>query len=154
MGRRRLTSIQIIAELREALVDLSRGQSVSEACRKIGVTDQMSYRWWKVCGEPIAAQRGCARSIGEPIPAAWQTRVHPLGQRAGGTAKAARQWLAQLEVQPKLIEPESPWENGCVESYHGKLRHELINREIFCTLHEAQVLIERWRMEYNQLRHH
>jgi len=70
------------------------------------------------------------------------------------TAKAVRSWLAQLEVQPLFITPGSPWENGYVESFNGKLRDELLNREIFTTLREAQVLIERWRMHYNQLRPH
>jgi transposase InsO family protein len=70
------------------------------------------------------------------------------------TAKAVRSWLAQLEAQPLFIEPGSPWENGYVESFNGKLRDELLNREIFYTLKEAQVLIERWRMHYNQLRPH
>jgi putative transposase len=70
------------------------------------------------------------------------------------TAKAVRSWLAQLEVQALFIEPGSPWENGYVESFNGKLRDELLNREIFYTLREAQVLIERWRMHYNQLRPH
>ena len=36
----------------------------------------------------------------------------------------------------------------------GKLRDELLNGEIFYTLHEAQVLIEGWRKEYNQVRPH
>jgi transposase InsO family protein len=70
------------------------------------------------------------------------------------TAKAVRSWLAQLEVQPLFIEPGSPWENGYVESFNGKLRDELLNREIFYTLWEAKVLIERWRVHYNQLRPH
>ena len=53
-----------------------------------------------------------------------------------------------------LIEPGSPWENGYVESFNGKLRDELLDREIFYTLTEAKVLIERWRREYNQVRPH
>ncbi|MDZ4722642.1 MAG: transposase, partial [candidate division Zixibacteria bacterium] len=48
----------------------------------------------------------------------------------------------------------SPWENGYVESFNGKLRDELLNGEIFYTLAEAQVLIERWRKHYNQRRPH
>ncbi len=48
----------------------------------------------------------------------------------------------------------SPWENGYVESFNGKLRDELLNREIFYTLTEAKVLIERWRREYNTVRPH
>ena len=51
-------------------------------------------------------------------------------------------------------EPGSPWENGYIESFNGKLRDELLNLEIFDTLYEAQVLIERWRMQYNTPRPH
>jgi transposase InsO family protein len=46
------------------------------------------------------------------------------------------------------------WENGCIESFNGKLRDELLDREIFDTLLEAKVLIERWRGEYNTVRPH
>ena len=53
-----------------------------------------------------------------------------------------------------FIEPGSPWENGYVESFNGKLRDELLNREIFDTLLEAKVLIERWRRAYNTVRPH
>ncbi len=48
-----------------------------------------------------------------------------------------------------FIERGSPWENGYVESFNGKLRDELLNREIFHRLREAQVLIEGWRHEHN-----
>jgi len=70
------------------------------------------------------------------------------------TARAVRQWLARLGVQTLYIEPGSPWENGYNESFNGKLRDELLNREIFYTLKEAQVMIERWRQEYNTVRPH
>jgi len=53
-----------------------------------------------------------------------------------------------------FIEPGSPWENGYVESFNGKLRDELLNREVFYTLTEAKILIEQWRQEYNQVRPH
>ncbi len=70
------------------------------------------------------------------------------------TAKAVRGWLGRLDVKTLFIEPGSPWENGYVESFIGKLRDELLNREIFCSLWEAKVLIERWRKEYNRVRPH
>ncbi|MFC2067992.1 integrase core domain-containing protein, partial [Chloroflexota bacterium] len=70
------------------------------------------------------------------------------------TAKAIRSWLNRLGVKTLYIEPGSPWENGYIESFNGKLRDELFNREIFTTLYEAQVLIEQWRKEYNQVRPH
>ena len=70
------------------------------------------------------------------------------------TARRVRQWLQCVGVETLYIEPGSPWENGYVESFNGKLRDELLNREIFYTLREAQVLIEGWRQEYNRLRPH
>jgi len=69
------------------------------------------------------------------------------------TSKAIRRWLSDEGVR-MLFEPGSPWENGYIESFNGKLRDELLNREIFTTLTEAQILIEQWRREYNQVRPH
>ena len=45
-------------------------------------------------------------------------------------------------------------ENGYVESFNGRLRDELLDREVFDTLLEAKVLIERWRVGYNTVRPH
>src|SRR5665648_662269 len=70
------------------------------------------------------------------------------------TARVVRKWLHELGVKTLFIEPGSPWENGYVESFNGKLRDELLNREIFYTLEEAKILIENWRREYNQVRPH
>ena len=65
-----------------------------------------------------------------------------------------RRWLNDLGVNTLFIEPGSPWENGYIESFNGKLRDELLDREIFTTLTEAKILIEEWRTEYNQVRPH
>ena len=70
------------------------------------------------------------------------------------TAKAVREWLSRVSVRTLFIEPGSPWENGYVESFNGKLRDELFNGEIFDTLLEAQVIIENWRRDYNRFRPH
>jgi transposase InsO family protein len=69
-------------------------------------------------------------------------------------AKAVREWLSKLGVETVFIEPGSPWENGYIESFNGKLRDELLNGEIFTTLKEAKVLTELWRRQYNQVRPH
>lgn len=69
-------------------------------------------------------------------------------------AKAVRRWLTRFGVETLFIEPGSPWENGYIESFNGKLRDELLNREVFTTLLEAQVLLESWRKEYNHVRPH
>ena len=70
------------------------------------------------------------------------------------TAKAVRAWLGRIGVRTLFIERGSPWENGYNESFNGKLRDELLNREIFYSLQEAQVLIEQWRRHYNTERPH
>ena len=70
------------------------------------------------------------------------------------TARTIRAWLNRLGVKALFIEKGSPWENGYIESFNGKVRDELLNREIFTNLTEAKILIEGWRKEYNQVRPH
>ena len=70
------------------------------------------------------------------------------------TARAVRLWLQGVGATTLFITPGSPWENGYVESFNGKLRDELLNRELFDTLWEVQVLTEQWRHEYNHQRPH
>ncbi len=70
------------------------------------------------------------------------------------TARMVREWLKRVGVKTLFIAPGSPWENGYVESFNGKLRDELLNGELFYTLREAKVLIERWRKHYNTIRPH
>jgi transposase InsO family protein len=65
-----------------------------------------------------------------------------------------KKWLEALHVKAAYIKPGSPWENVYNESFHGKLRYELINSEIFYSLKEAQILIEEWRNHYNHIRPH
>jgi putative transposase len=70
------------------------------------------------------------------------------------TAKVVRSWLANVGAKTLYIEPGSPWENGYCESFNGKLRDELLDGEIFYSLKEAKIMIERWRTHYNTLRPH
>jgi transposase InsO family protein len=50
------------------------------------------------------------------------------------TAGVVRGWLKRIQVKTLYIEPGSPWENGYNESFNGKLRDELLNRELFYSL--------------------
>ena len=63
-------------------------------------------------------------------------------------------WLHNLGVTTAFIEPGSPWENGYIESFNGKFRDELLNRELFDTILEAKVVTEDWRNQYNTVRPH
>jgi putative transposase len=70
------------------------------------------------------------------------------------TAQAIRRWLNHTGVKPLFIEPGSPWENGYIKSFSGKMRDVPFNCEMYTTLVEVKVLIERWRREYNQVHPH
>jgi putative transposase len=69
-------------------------------------------------------------------------------------AQAVRDWIAAVGARTAFIEPGSPWENGYCESFNARFRDELLNGEIFYSLHEAQIIIEQWRRHYNTARPH
>ena len=69
-------------------------------------------------------------------------------------AKEVQRWLAQNKVKTIYIDPGSPWQNGFVESFHGRFRDECLNQEQLWTLTEARVVIEDFRCEYNDRRPH
>ena len=67
-------------------------------------------------------------------------------------SKAVKEWCASSGTDALYIDPRSPWQNGIVESFNGRLRDELLSSEIFDTLAEARYLIDRWRLFYNHRR--
>ena len=106
----------------------------------------------------VVKRRFTSMEIMEVLADLFLTRGLPKHIRSDNgpefTSKAIRKWLGSLEVGPLFIEPGSPWENGYNESFNGKLRDELLNGEIFYTLEEARILVERWRIHYNTKRPH
>jgi putative transposase len=69
-------------------------------------------------------------------------------------AKAIRRWLARAKVETLYVEPGSPWQNGYAESFHARLRDELLEQELFESVQEAKLLSRRWSWEYNHERPH
>ena len=67
-------------------------------------------------------------------------------------SKAVKEWCAASGTDALYIDPGSPWQNGIVESFNGRLRDELLSSEIFATLDEARLLVDRWRLHYNHRR--
>jgi len=63
-------------------------------------------------------------------------------------------WIKAVGAKTAFIEPGSPWENRYVESFNARFRDEFLNREIFYSLREAQIIIECWRKHYNTKRPH
>ena len=112
----------------------------------------------RACLAIVVARRLRSTEVLETLAELFVTQGLPAHSRSANgpevTATRIRLWLDALQVQTLCIEPGSPWENGYVESFNGKLRDELLDREIFYTLTEAKILIERWRREYNTVRPH
>lgn len=110
------------------------------------------------CLSMYAARRIKSQDILDQLYELFLTRGTPEYIRSDNgsefTANAVRSWLKDIGVTTLYIEPGSPWENGYVESYIGKLRDELLNGETLDTLMEAKVLVEGWRQEYNRFRPH
>ena len=110
------------------------------------------------CLALVVARRLQATDVLDTLAALFVTHGVPAHIRADNgpefTAELVRLWLEGLQVQALFIAPGSPWESGYVESCNGKLRDELLDCEIFYTLTEAKIWIERWRREYHSIRPH
>ena len=52
-------------------------------------------------------------------------------------------------VQTLLIEPGSPWKDGCCEKLEGRPRNDLLGGNIFYSLKQAKIVIEQWRRHCN-----
>jgi len=122
--------------------------------RLLTILDEYS----RECQAIVVGRRLTHNDVIEHLATLFVQRGVPVHLRSDNgtefTAQAVRTWLMRLGVKTLYIEPGSPWENGYIESFKGKLRDEVLNREIFDTLYEAKVLVERWRNEYNHKRPH
>lgn len=124
------------------------------AFRLLNIIDEYS----RECLSIDVARKLTSEDVQARLMELFVTRGRPAHIRSDNgpefVAEKVRCWLQRLEVAPLFIEPGSPWENGYCESFNGKLRDELLRGEIFDTLLEAKVLVERWRKHYNQVRPH
>jgi putative transposase len=103
-------------------------------------------------------RRADSMSVLERLAALFLERGAPDHLRSDNgsefTARVVRNWLNRVGVKTLFIEPGSPWENGYIESFNGKMRDEFLSPELLDTLLEARVLTARWRRHYNAERPH
>ena len=76
------------------------------------------------------------------------------GNGAEFNAKRVRAWIGAVGAKTAFVEPGSAWENGYCESFNARFRDELLNGEVFYSLREGQIMIEKWRCHYNTVRPH
>ncbi|MBC8404839.1 MAG: IS3 family transposase [Planctomycetes bacterium] len=105
----------------------------------------------------------CARSLGAEdvvrvLDLVRAKRGAPVYVRADNgpefISNALQKWEKRSGAKMRFIKPGSPWQNGTVESFHDKLRDEYLQLETFATVAEARVLLEQWRVDYNEYRPH
>jgi transposase InsO family protein len=128
--------------------------SDGRALRLLTIVDEYT----RECLAIHVARKMSAFEVIEQLADLFLTRGIPEHLRSDNgsefTAKIIRGWLQRLGIKTLFITPGSPWENGYIESFNGKLRDELLNREIFDTVQEAKVLAARYMWEYNTIRPH
>ena len=70
------------------------------------------------------------------------------------TSQLLDQWADHHNVRLQFIEPGKPIQNAFIESFNSRFRDECLNAHWFTSLSDAQLLIETWRLDYNQCRPH
>ena len=113
----------------------------SRECLALHVARQLTATDLSVVMVRVVAQRGVAPHLSSDNCSEF-------------VARTLQRWLAQRNIKTLYIEPGSPWQNGYVESFHGSLRDECLDRELMLSLAEARVLIEDYRRYYNEVRPH
>ena len=108
------------------------------ALKLLTVLDEHTREYLAIVAACKIASPRRAPGAGRSVRPTRASRVSEVGLRKF-TAKLVRRWLGRVGVEMLFIEPGSPWENGYNESFNGKLRDELLNGEIFCSLAEAAV---------------
>jgi len=133
---------------------------VSERTEKGGQLRMLSVvdEYTRECLTIEVARRFRGRQVVEVLEELFLLRGLPKYLRSDNgpefASKAVRSWLDASGVATLFIEPGSPWENGYVESFNGKLRDECLNGELFLSLAEARYVVDRWRLDYNHHRPH
>ena len=161
---------QIVAKLRQADILIGQGKTIPEVCKEIDVTDATYYRWRQKYGgmspdmvkQLRAVQKENAQlkrlDVVEVLRYLFAVRGEPDYIRSDNgpefVSRAVTKWLEHAGVETLFVSPGSPWENGYVESFHEKLRNELLNRELFLHIDELRYVVDRWRMDYNHYRPH
>ena len=147
MAKKRYTPEQIVAKIREAEVELSKGQTTPQVCKKLGVSEQTYYRWRREYGG-LRLEQAKRLKTRERENTRECLAIH-VGLRM--RCIDVLEHLSDLSIArgvPEHIRSD----NG--PEFTGKFRDEPLDRETFYTLAEVNVLVEMWRREYDTVRPH
>ena len=123
-------------------------QMLADSLLKIRVLEEETQKKGEPFAEATSGQGG-SQSAQRGVPAHLRS-----DNGSEFVARALQAWLAKRSIKTLYIEPGSPWQNGHVESFHGSLRDECLDRELMLSVTEARVVIEDYRSYYNAERPH
>ena len=107
---------------------------------------------WRETGRHLQHREHVKAGLREMI-TRFACRKRSAATTAANCSQAALQeQMKSYGIQLANIEPGKPWQNGSNESFNGTFRKECLNAEIFASLTEARVIIEKWRHRYNERR--
>lgn len=156
MSGKREKPEDMVLTLRQVALLQGQGQSVQEAVRQIGVTVQTYCRWRKAYGgmnrdplKPLKELETEDQRLRRPVPDLTLGKMILTEAARGNEGPHLDRGHRAKTV---FIEPGTPWKNGYCESFNARFRDELLNGALFCTLREAQILIEKWRSHGNTVR--
>lgn len=109
----------------------------------------------KTCARwPI--QASLVRGVARELDAFVRVYGKPIGIVSDSgtefTSRAVLKWAGDNDVEWHYIDPGKSQQNAFIESFHGSLRDELLNEELFDTLDDARRKLALWRYYYNNVR--
>ncbi len=107
----------------------------------------------------IEVERGMtAEGVISTLEYLFEVRGEPVHIRSDNgpefIAEAVKGWLARRGARTLHIEAGNPWENADSETFNSRSRDEILDREVFESLREAEILLEDHRLDYNHRRPH
>ena len=124
------------------------------AVRLLSVLDEFTREWLSVTVGVSLTSQAVINALRPLFLARGVPRFVRSDNGPEFIAADVKAWLQESGSAPHYIDPGCPWQNGVQESFHGKLRDELLDREDFASVPEAQVLLESHRRWYNEERPH
>lgn len=154
LGSRKPTQIIDEPNARWSLDFVSDALADGRRIRILTIVDDFTRESLKMVVDTSLSGKRVARELSELI----AVRGKPGGIISDNgtefTSNAILTWAGEMGVNWHYIQPGKPMQNGYIESFNGKLRDECLNEHWFRSLHDARIIIEKWREDYNHERPH
>ena len=113
----------------------------SRECVALHVADRINSHGVKAVLDDLLCERGAPKYIRSDNGSEF-------------VAQHLQDWLHDCGIEPLYVDPGSPWQNGFAESFNGTMRRECLDRETWGSRSEVNVVLQWWRLLYNNFRPH